>query len=108
MHCVARRFKFCRLSCLDRSFATWRAHDVGHDSERAEPIEYKGDDGAKDRAVGGSGFGHGHHQDNIDPGNNNKVHDGGGLVRVDEYCCIATRFKRHSGLPEYKQNLETK
>ncbi len=44
------------------------------DAHGQQPIQGKGDDGAQQRARRAGGFGHGHEQGYVKPGNENQVH----------------------------------
>ena len=63
------------LALLDGPAACRRAHQVGHQCGGADAIEGKSDDGTEQRAVAISGFCNAHHQHDINPGDNNEIHD---------------------------------
>lgn len=63
------------LALLDFLAACGRAHQVGSQCGGADAIEEKSDDGTEQRAVAISGFCNAHHQNDINPGDNNEVHD---------------------------------
>lgn len=56
------------------AFSLGRGHDVAHDGHREQAIQHKRHDAAQDRTHGVGGFGNGHHQGDIKPGNQDQVH----------------------------------
>jgi hypothetical protein len=54
------------------------AHEVDQERDRSHSIEYKGEDGAEEAAVGVVGLGDAHHQRHVQPGGHDDVHDGAG------------------------------
>jgi len=62
------------LAFAQQPLSGWRGQDVQHDAQRHGSIQQEGEDRTQHRALGGQGFGHGHHQHHVDPGNGNQIH----------------------------------
>jgi polyhydroxyalkanoate synthase len=65
---------FSRFACADRLAPLRRGHQVKHQCHRAEPIQEKGHNGTEQRALGVGGFGHRHHEGDVEPTDGDEVH----------------------------------
>jgi hypothetical protein len=66
---------------LDGFAAPGRAHEVNHKSYRPQSIKYKSDQSTQQSAAAVGGFGHTHHEHDIEPGDNDQIHKTLGFVR---------------------------
>jgi hypothetical protein len=75
---------FVGLTLFDGLAACRRAHQVNHQRHRPQPIEHKSNHRSQQGTGAVGGFGHTHHEHDVDPGDNDQIHKTLGFVRNSE------------------------